>query len=164
MVNYLRDRTFGATYFFTVTLRDRTSHILVENIDYLRQAVREVRINHPFEIDAMVVLPEHLHAIFTLPEHDADYSTRLRLIKKKFTMLIGKSAWQARFWEHRIRDDLDFERHVDYIHFNPVKHGYVKCVADWPHSSFHRYVREGKLASDWGGSNAIISGGLGEPQ
>lgn len=164
MVNYRRDRTFGATYFLTVTLRDRTSHLLVEEIDHLRQAVRQVRTSHPFEIDAMVVLPEHLHAIFTLPENDADYSTRVRLIKKKFTMLIGKSAWQPRFWEHRIRDDLDFERHVDYIHFNPVKHGYVTRVTDWPHSSFHRYVQEGKLASDWSGDCAIISHGLGEPR
>ena len=164
MVNYRRDRTFGATYFFTITVRDRTSRVLVENIDYFRQAVREARTSYPFEIDAMVVLPEHLHAVFTLPEDDADYSTRLRLIKKKFTMLIGKSAWQSRFWEHRIRDDLDFERHVDYIHYNPVKHGHVTQVIDWPHSSFHRYVKEGKLPADWGGRNANISGGFGEPE
>lgn len=163
MVNYRRDRTFGATYFFTVTLRDRTSRLLVEEIDHLRQAVRQTRDDHSFHIDAMVVLPEHLHAIFTLPENDADYSTRIRLIKKKFTVSIGKSAWQSRFWEHRIRDDLDFERHVDYIHFNPVKHRHVAQVADWPHSSFHRYVREGKLALDWGGSNANPLIGFGEP-
>jgi putative transposase len=109
-----------------------------------------------------VVLPDHLHAILTLPS-DADFSGRWRRIKGHFSRrLIDATAslqrwpngdlalWQRRFWEHTIRDESDFSRHIDYIHFNPVKHGLVPCVRDWPHSSFHRYVREGPLPDDWG--------------
>ena len=164
MVQYRRDFTFGGTYFFTVTLRDRSSHLLVDRIDELRAAMRGVRGHHPFTIDAMVVLPEHLHAIWTLPENDADYSLRWRLIKRQFTDTIGQSSWQSRFWEHRIRDDDDYARHVDYIHWNPVKHGYVMQVRDWPHSSFHRFVRDGLLPTDWGGSAKDTSGEFGEPR
>ena len=119
-------------------------------------------------IDAMVVLPDRLHALWTLPADDGDFSTRWMLIKQGFTKRLhavsvldvpalqsrgGKgerSVWQRRYWEHQVRDDNDFARHVDYIHFNPVKHGLVQRAAEWPHSSFHRYVREGKLGADWG--------------
>jgi REP-associated tyrosine transposase len=130
----------------------------------LRAAVRHARSAHPFAIDAVVVLPDHLHMVMTLPDGDADYSNRWRLIKRHFTDAIIQSGtpvarhrngelalWQRRFWEHTIHNSTDFERHVDYIHFNPVKHGLVARVRDWPFSSFHRFVRRGLLPEDWAG-------------
>ena len=163
MVQYRRNDVAGGTYFFAVALHDRGAQLLVEHIDLLRAAFREVRQANPFEIVAIVVLPEHLHAIFTLPEGDADYSTRWKLIKGGFTTRLRKAGvalakdrrgeyrlWQRRFWEHTIRDDRDLSVHVDYIHYNPVKHGLVTRVRDWPYSSFHRYVRRGWLPADWG--------------
>jgi putative transposase len=167
MRQYIRAGTPGATYFFTVTLQDRSSRWLVDHVDLLRESVGATRNRHPFRIDAMVVLPEHLHALWTLPEGDADFSVRWLLIKRRFTraLLAGKlldgaaskrrgdaerSLWQRRFWAHQVRDMVDFNQHVDYIHFNPVKHGHVARAADWPHSSFHRYVRSGILRADWG--------------
>lgn len=129
-----------------------------------------MRGTRPFTVDAWVLLPDHMHCIWTLPEGDGDYSTRWAEIKRFVSSAArgtlhdpslltnaGKSRgestiWQRRFWEHRIRDQSDFERHVDYIHFNPVKHRYVKTVSEWPHSTFHRYVREGLYPQDWGGS------------
>jgi putative transposase len=163
MRRYIRSRAAGATFFFTVTLEDRSSRALVDNVDQLRQAVAAVRRARPFRIDAMVVLPEHIHVLRTLPPHDSDFSTRWMLVKASFTRAIDlgrkaqrqrgkgeRSLWQRRFWEHQVRDEEDFARHVDYIHFNPVKPGWVRQARDWPHSSFHRYVREGKLPGDWG--------------
>jgi putative transposase len=154
----------GGTFFFTVTLADRTSQALTDHIAALRVAMRQTRQSHPFAIDTIVVLPEHLHMIMTLPEGDADYPNRWRLIKRRFTEAVSRSQtpiarlqngelalWQRRFWEHTIRDSGDFERHADYIHFNPVKHGLVSRVRDWPFSSFHRFVREGLLPEDWAG-------------
>jgi len=159
MVNYRRARVAGGTYFFTVTLRDRRVSTLVDHIDALRDALRKTRLQRPFTIDAMVVLPEHLHAVWTLPPGDADYSGRWRMCKSLFTRHVarcrmqpvgaGQSVWQSRFWEHVIRDDVDFARHVDYIHYNPVKHGLVTRTVDWPWSSFHRFVRHGLLPADW---------------
>jgi len=120
-----------------------------------------------------VVLPDHLHAMWTLPDGNSDFSTRWRLIKTVFARQIPaterlsavrkrkgeRGIWQRRFWEHAIRDEHDWERHVDYIHFNPVKHGYAKQAIDWPYSSFHRFVREGQYAVDWGGgSDSKIDG------
>ena len=119
---------------------------------------------HSFKIDAMVVLPEHMHCIWTLPTDDADYAIRWSLIKSGFSREIPvterrsksrqargeRGIWQRRYWEHLIRDDRDFERHVDYIHWNPVKHNWVKRVKDWPYSSFHKYVRLGLYPLDWG--------------
>ncbi len=136
---YRRANVPGATYFFTVNLADRKSFILVENIDLLKESIRHVKAAHPFEIDAMVVLPDHLPAIWTLPRDDAEFATRWTLIKAGFSRQIPKTErisesrkskgergiWQRRYWEHLIRDDEDFARHVDYIHYNPVKHGYV---------------------------------------
>jgi len=175
MVRYRRNFAAGGTFFFTVTLADRTSRALLDHIEALRAAVRETRASHPFTIDAVVVLPEHLHIVMTLPEGDADYPNRLSLIKRRFTdaavkwgMRVARhrngemALWQRRFWEHTIRDDRDFERHVDYIHFNPIKHGLVARACDWPHSSFHRYVRRGILAQDWGGDFRQEPGGFGE--
>jgi putative transposase len=162
MVLYRRNRVAGGTYFFTVTLRDRSSDVLVRHVGLLRNTFRTVRAERPFTIDAIVILPDHLHAVLTLPDGDADYSGRWRAIKSNFThelrlagMLLTPDKrgeyrlWQRRFWEHTIRDDTDFQRHVDYIHWNPVKHGLTEHVADWPHSSFHKYVRQGLLPLGW---------------
>ena len=177
MVHYRRNRLPGGTYFFTVTLADRQSHALIENIEHLRAAFRRVMTERPFEIVAMVVLPEHLHAIWKLPPGDADYSGRWRAIKAGFTrdlinagLNLTRNAkgeydlWQRRFWEHTVRDDHDLVRHVDYIHYNPVKHGLVPRVAAWPHSSFHRYVRQGMLPEDWTGeADDAVKAIYGEP-
>ena len=162
MVHYRRNRVPGGTYFFTVTLADRRSRILTERIDDLRAAFRIVRRERSFQIEAIVVMPDHLHTVWTLPENDIDYPTRWRAIKSQFTRRIrtqgvplqanskGEYAlWQRRYWEHTIRDEDDLQRHMDYIHYNPVKHGLVSHVTDWPYSSFHRYVRRGWLSLDW---------------
>jgi len=167
MVRYRRNFIAGGTFFFTVTLADRRSTLLTDRVELLRDAVRVARSERPFEIDAIVILPEHLHAILTLPVDDPDFSGRWRRIKVRFSNALinagvelkryanGELAlWQRRFWEHTIRDEADFARHVDYIHFNPVKHGLVIRVCDCPHSSFHRYVREGVLPKDWAGNVA----------
>lgn len=165
MTDYRRYRINGGTYFFTVNLADRNRALLTERIDTLRESFRVVKEAHPFEIDAIVIMPEHLHTIWTLPDDDDDFSQRWRQVKSAFSREIAKEEpisksrlrkqergiWQRRFWEHTIRDEEDFKRHVDYIHFNPVKHGYVQKVADWPHSSFHQYVRLGILPVDWAG-------------
>lgn len=174
MVQYRRNLVPGGTYFFTVALDDRRSRALVEHIDALRKAFRTARTERPFAIDAIVILPEHLHTIMTLPHDDADFSGRWRRIKSLFTRQIagaegikanrkGEYAlWQRRFWEHTVRDEDDFARHVDYIHFNPVKHGHASRVRDWPYSSFHRYVRQGSLLEDWGGGGNDDGTGFGE--
>jgi len=171
-MRYRRANTPGATYFFTVNLADRKSHLLVEQIDLLRDVIRKVRQSHPFDIIAMVVLPEHLHAIWRLPEKDTDFPLRWSLIKAAFSRALPKTEairhsrkmkrergiWQRRYWEHQIRDDDDLEKHVAYVHFNPVKHGYVEKAVDWPYSSMHREVARGNLNESWGYSDegAII--------
>ncbi len=162
MVAYRRNFVPGGTYFFTVTLRDRSSRLLVERIDDLRAAYARVQRDRPFTTDAIVVLPEHLHCVWTLPDGDADYSARWRAIKSRFTMACRKAGlsmlkdlsgaydvWQRHFWEHTIRDERDFENHVAYIHFNPVKHGHAARPADWAHSSIHKYVERGVVNADW---------------
>jgi putative transposase len=175
MVRYRRNYVPGATFFFTVTLDDRRSRVLVDHIDLLRAAFRAARSERPFTTDAIVVLPEHLHVVMTLPSGDVDFSGRWRRIKGHFSGALLDSAtpiarrgngdlalWQSRFWEHTIRDDVDFARHVDYIHFNPVKHGLTTRARDWPYSSFHRYVRDGLLPEDWGGDAREVGGDFGE--
>ena len=176
MTEYRRLKVAGGTYFFTLTLADRRETLLTDQIAGLRAAFRNVNARHPFAIQAVVILPDHLHAIWRLPDGDADYSLRWRLIKKAFSRALpggeastpSRSAkgergiWQRRFWEHAIRDDADFARHVDYVHFNPVKHGHVARVSDWPFSSFHRYVRSGLLPEDWGSGGLEDAGGFGE--
>ena len=161
-MRYRRANVSGGTYFFTVNLADRSSRLLVDRIDDLRASVRLVKQRHPFEIVAWIVLPEHLHAIWTLPQDDADYSTRWALIKAGFSRRIERSEvispsrrakgerglWQRRFWEHQIRDGIDLQRHIDYVHFNPVKHGHALRAADWRFSSIHRYMRLGDLPGD----------------
>lgn len=164
MVLYRRNRVAGGTYFFTVTLRDRRSDALVCHAGLLREAFRTVRANRPFTFDAIVILPDHLHTIWTLPEGDSDYSGRWRAIKSRFSQHLKQTdypliqnkhgeynLWQRRFWEHTIRDDNDFTRHVDYVHWNPVKHGLVEQVSEWPYSSFHRFVRLGYYPLNWAG-------------
>ena len=165
MTNYRRYRIDGGTYFFTVNLAERQRSLLTERIDTLREAFREVKNAHPFVIDAAVILPEHLHTIWTLPQGHNDFSLRWRQIKSAFSRAIEKDerisnsrlrkqergVWQRRFWEHAIRDEEDFNRHIDYIHINPVKHGYVQRAVDWQFSSFHRYVKLGILPADWAG-------------
>lgn len=171
-MHYRRAKTPGATYFFTVVTYQR-QHIFnhPDCIQILRQAFRTVKQNHPFTIEAMVVLPDHLHCIWTLPPDDADFSKRWRLIKSEFTRHCptrfrreqsatrqhkGEQAlWQRRFWEHQLRDETDFVRHIEYIHYNPVSHGLVKAPKDWPYSSFHRAVRWGFYAVDWGATGRV---------
>jgi putative transposase len=163
MVNYRRAKVPGAAYFFTATLRDRRSRLLTDHIDALRDAVRKTKRQWPFTIAAAVVLPDHLHTIWTLPEGDADFSKRWQAIKSRFTRSLLERGveitknrrgeydlWQRRFWEHLIRDERDLARHVDYIHYNPVKHGLVAKPTDWPWSSIHRYVRMKVITRDWG--------------
>jgi putative transposase len=175
MVRYRRNFAAGGTFFFTVALEDRASRALTDHIGNLRAAMRQTRRSQPFAIDAIVVLPEHLHVVMTLPDDDADYPNRWRLIKRRFTEGVSRTGtaiarhrngelalWQRRYWEHTIRDDRDFERHVDYIHFNPVKHRLVDRVQDWPYSSFHRYVRERILPADWAGDAGGADGNFGE--
>ena len=175
MVRYRRNFVPGGTFFFTVTLVDRNSRLLVDQVQMLRAAMRQTRSSQPFTIEAVVILPDHLHVIMTLPDADADYPSRWSLIKRRFTDGVIKSGtavsrhangepalWQRRFWEHTIRDDEDFGRHVDYVHFNPVRHGLVARVCDWPHSSFHSYVRRGLLPQDWGGDFSEDKGNFGE--
>jgi len=175
MVLYRRNFVPGGTYFFTLTLADRRSSALVEHIGILRKAFRRARHKRPFHVEAIVVLPDHLHAVLTLPPNDADYPGRWRLIKTLFSNGVLEASgsipryrsgelalWQRRFWEHTIRSEDDFSRHVDYIHFNPVKHALVSRVRDWPHSSFHRYVRQGVLPADWAGDMTETVRGYGE--
>jgi putative transposase len=172
MVCYRRNRIAGATYFFTITLHDRHSTALTDQIVALGSAMRTCRSRHPFSLTAIVVLRDHIHCVWSLPEGDWDYSVRWRLIKAFFTRVTRlvrtntakgeRGLRQRRFWEHTIRDDLDLQRHVDYIHFNPVKHGYVRQVRDWPYSSFHRYVRQRLLPLDWAATIENVDADFGE--
>ncbi len=174
MSMYRRLRVRGGTYFFTVNLADRSSTVLVDRIDALRRAFAETARELPFRTDAIVVLPDHLHAVWTLPRGDADFSTRWKRIKTRFTISVApaprgshsKTArgemglWQRRFWEHAVRDADDHRRHVEYCWINPVRHRLVRRVADWPHSSFHREVRHGLVPPDWAGT--VPEGDFGE--
>ena len=176
MPDYRRARLAGGTWFFTVNLLQRKDNdLLVRRVDLLREVVRQVRGKRPFTIDAWVVLPEHLHCIWTQPPGDADFSTRWRLIKSAFSRAIPptewrsairlraneRGVWQRHFWEHLIADEQDYARHLDYVHVNPLKHGWVKRVQDWPYSTFHRYVRDGVYPLDWCG-DAGMGAGFGE--
>ena len=176
MTNYRRNFVPGGSYFFTVNLADRQLGLLTEHINSLRAAFRYAMSRHPFTIEAIVVLPDHLHAIWTMPERDSNFSLRWRLIKAAFSRsLLGdeqvsasrsskneRGIWQRRYWEHTLRDENDFSRHVDYIHFNPVKHGHVRRVIDWPHSSFHQMVRLGVYPQDWAGDSGEDGRQFGE--
>ncbi|WP_061021756.1 transposase [Bradyrhizobium sp. CCH5-F6] len=174
MVRYRRNLVPGGAFFFTATLDDRRSSALIDHVDHLRAAFRVARNERPFTIDAIVILPDHLHIIMTLPDGDADFPARWKRIKSSFTHRLVASGtpiprnrrgdfllWQRRYWEHTIRDDADFERCADYIHFNPVKHGLVAAPVDWSYSSLHRYIRAGLLPADWGGAGKT-TGNFGE--
>ena len=167
MPNYRRNRVPGGTYFFTVNLLDRRSARLTEGIVLLREAIRTTPARTPFHIDAWVVLSDHMHCIWTLPDGDVDFAGRWRSIKTAFSKAMRKTErrsrvmlhrgerglWQRRYWEHTIRDDRDYEAHVDYVHFNPVRHGLVQMPADWRFSSFHRWVAKGLYPPGWMGSD-----------
>ena len=172
MSNYRRAHIRGGTYFFTVNaLRRRPILTQAPVRAALRDAIARTRLTHPFAIDAWVLLPDHLHCIWTLPPGDADFSVRWSMIKRLVSQRCAaeygaaelslsatgrkeSGLWQRRFWEHQIRDDNDFARHVDYIHWNPVKHDLVAKAIDWPYSTFHRYVADGAYGADWGRSEA----------
>jgi putative transposase len=168
MQEYRRNRVPGATYFFTVNLFDRNPDLLVTRIDALRDAVRNVRRAKPFHIDAWVVLPDHMHCLWTLPAGDADFPKRWWAIKTAFSKSLPageahspvmtscgeRGIGQRRYWEHTIRDDRDFAAHMDYTHFNPVKHGYVERPGDWPYSTFRRCVAAGMYPAWWGWDGA----------
>jgi putative transposase len=176
MTRYRRNFVPGGSYFFTVNLADRRSRLLTEHIELLRTAFRDVKVAHPFTVEATVVLPDHLHALWTLPEGDADFAMRWRQIKAAFSRGLPpgerisssrstkgeRGIWQRRYWEHTLRDEFDFERHVDYIHFNPVKHGHVTRVCDWFYSTFHQMVRLGVYPEDWAGDAGTAESSFGE--
>lgn len=169
MPRYLRPKSAEGTFFFTVVTFDRRKILTLDiSRQILANAIAEVQTQYPFFLEAWVFLPDHIHAIWTLPDGDTDYSKRWGLIKAKFSKE-GKpffhpqqsanssrikrretTIWQRRFWEHTIRDDADYSRHVDYVHYNPVKHGLSKHAREWPYPSFHRYVREGFYPENWG--------------
>jgi putative transposase len=177
MPNYRRAFVPGGCWFFTVNLLDRRRTLLVDHITALREAVAATREKYDFTIHAFVVLPDHLHAILSLPPGDCDFSIRWRLIKTRFAKALPKQErltpvriarnergiWQRRFWEHLIRDEVDYARHVEYCYINPLKHRLVTRVCDWPHSSFHRDVSGGLFPLDWAGDMDMI-GEFGERQ
>ncbi len=162
MPNYRRIFVPGGCYFFTVNLLDRQSRLLVDHIGPLRDAVRDTHARFPFVIDAMVILPDHLHAVWTLPQGDADFAVRWRWIKIRFSRALPlpsrldpvrlargeRGIWQRRYWEHVIRDERDFRKHIEYCWFNPVKHEHVARVEDWPYSSFRRDHRDAPQPGD----------------
>lgn len=168
MSDYRRNYVEGGTYFFTLKSENNAPVFRDDAVTLLGTVFRETQEKWPFLVPAMVLLPDHLHAIWTLPTGDDKYSLRLAWLKKEFTkryLQAGgteqptslsrqhnrrRGVWQRHFWEHTIKDENDFQRHFDYIHWNPVKHGYVKCPADWPHSSFHRWVAQGVYPPNWG--------------
>lgn len=177
-MEYRRAKIPGGTYFFTVVTHQRQNILTIpDNMALLRKSFRYAMKNYPFTIDAAVILPDHLHCLWTLPENDHDFSTRWRLIKSFFSrnyeqkqqLPISKSrakkqeraVWQRRFWEHYIRDQEDFKNHLDYIHYNPVKHGLVTAAKDWQYSSFPRYVSQGIYDLSWGTEISFTPVGCG---
>lgn len=175
MPDYRRANVTGGTCFFTVTTHRRQPLLTQDDVRHaLREGIRKAKERFPFKIDAWVLLPDHLHCIWTLPEGDADFSARWGVIKRYVSQQCAarychpqrlsasrsrrKEAglWQRRFWEHQIRDEVDYQRHVDYIHWNPVKHGHAQHVKDWSYSTFHRFVKEGYYPLDWGGGEAQL--------
>ena len=170
MPNYLRARE-GNTYFFTVVTHQRQPLLCLDQSRMvLREIIEAIGALYPFRVEAWVLLPDHLHCIWTLPEGDRDYSSRWGLIKSQFSKrtradfhkeaLLTDSRkrhrestiWQRRFWEHQIRDEYDFKTHCDYIHYNPVRHGLVNAPKEWPYSTFYKFVKEGAYSEDWGSS------------
>jgi len=180
MSTYRRAKSPGGTFFFTVVTLNRQPILCDEPVRRaLHEAVGAVRLARRFRIDAWVLLPDHLHCIWTLPEDDEDISTRWALIKRDVARQVGglyfnrqlmssskqkhreATIWQRRFWEHCIRDEVDYRRHFEYLHFNPVKHGLVSRVADWPYSTFHRMVTDGVYDPAWAGP--VVDEDIPEP-
>lgn len=170
MPDYRRVWLPGGTYFFTVNLLQRHNNdLLIRHINLLRETVKTVRHHYPFKIHAWVVLPDHIHCVIELPLEDADFALRWRLIKMMFSKALPiteqrstirrqrgeRGIWQRRFWEHVIRDEHDYRAHMDYVHINPVKHGLVLRVRDWPYSTFHRLVKQGIYPFDWAGGTKL---------
>ena len=178
MPNYQRARE-GCTCFFTVVTYRRRKFLCEEQCrNYLRETVEETRVKYPFSVDAWVLLPDHMHCIWTMPADDMDFSIRWGMIKKSFTQMMGSelqlpqttasrskrresTVCQRRFWEHMIQNDRDYAAHMDYIHYNPVKHKVVDAPRDWPHSTFHRMVEAGIYEPDWGASSVELSDEIG---
>ena len=169
MPNYRRPEIAGATYFITQVTYQRQPWLCGEIARYaLRTAINQVRQTRPFVIDAFVLLPNHFHCLWTLPQDDSDLSTRLRLIKtyvtRHYATQLGldipvsksrkkrkeRNLWQRRFWEHLIRDETDFAQHCDYIHYNPVRHQLCQVPTEWYFSSLHRLIAEGVYPPNWG--------------
>jgi len=183
MSNYRRAKMSGGTYFFTLVTYRRQRFLCEDPLrTALRQAIYQTQTACPFAIDAWVLLPDHLHCIWTLPPDDADFSKRWAMIKRFVSKRCGpallrnqwlsdskkkrneSTIWQRRYWEHMIRDEDDFRRHIDYLHFNPVKHGLVQRTKDWPFSTFHRYVDDGVYSEDWGNvGEEQVEDEFGEP-
>jgi putative transposase len=181
MSHYRRANTKGATYFFTVVTYQRRNFLCDDDVrTALRDAIIKVRERHPFQIDAWVLLPDHLHAIWTLPPDDANFTLRWQQIKRHVTQQCGhrlhenalmneskhkhreSTLWQRRYWEHQIRDETDYQHHMDYVHYNPVKHGFVARAIDWPHSSFQRYYAGGVYSENWAAADKTDDLGFGE--
>lgn len=169
MTNYRRVYSPNGTYFFTINLNNRNSRLLTDNINLLREAFKKVKDQYSFTINAITVLPEHFHCVLTFQDINQNYSTIIRLIKSNFSRGISsnelttpsrqgkkeRGIWQRRFWAHLIISDEDYRRHIEYCYYNPVKHGYVTIVSDWPYSSFHRDVKSGLFPVDWGGESPL---------
>ena len=164
MRTYKRVWIPGGYYFFTVNLAERNdTTLLIDKIHLLRRAFKNVQSSYPFVMDAVVVLPDHLHCVWRLPKGDGRFDLRWSLIKTTFSRSLiadenvsasrarrrERGIWQRRYWEHAIRDETDWRNHADYIHYNPVKHGYVSRPIDWPYSSFRRYIGCGLYNTDW---------------
>ena len=167
-MQYRRAKVAGASYFFTIVTHDR--HPIFRNVEAValfQTGLKRIKSRHPFEVDAFVILPDHIHMVWTLPDGDAEFSTRWRLIKEAFTkpfvwqrqqldrstsrLAKGEQAiWQRRFWEHVVRDEADYAAHIDYIHYNPVRHGLASAARDWPYSSFSSCVERGVYEPHWG--------------
>jgi len=180
MPEYRRATTEGGTFFFTIVTYERRPILCLEKSRaIMRDVIRSVAKRHPFAVNAWVVLPDHMHCLWTLPGGDKNFSVRWALIEREFTRGLRTTlaeeaasetevapnlsrerhregtAWQRRFWEHQIRDEKDYAAHMDYIHFNPVKHGLVKSPKDWPYSTFHQHVASGVYNHDWGSSGDL---------
>ena len=173
MSQYLRCYQPGGSYFFTlVTHNRRPIFINPGNLKQLKDAINKVRVKHPFSLNAMVILPDHLHCLWKLPENDQDFSMRWRLIKRYFSIEMAekinsrgeKEVWQRRFWEPMIRDEEEWRKHMDYIHYNPVKHGLAQAPKDWKHSSFNYWVKKGLYEKSWGSMGPIVFSDINEAE
>lgn len=175
-MRYRRVFVPGGTYFFTVNLQNRSTTLLTDKIDCLRFALKKTMFYYPYSIEGLVVLPDHLHMLMHMPETDKDYSVRWNMIKGLFSKQISaaekinsarknkreRGIWQRRFWEHLIRNERDYEKHLNYIHYNPVKHGYVDTPWEWKYSSIHRLRKEGVVPKNWACDIEPLSNGFGE--